>query len=1541
MRLLQLTEDGEFVFTKDIVSSEEIPPYAILSHTWGQQEVLLDDVKNFDSTKDIDAHKKDGWEKIRFCAERARHDGLEYFWVDTCCIDKANFTELSEAINSMFRWYQKADKCYVFLPDVQLKSTKVASKAVSRWKAAFRNSKWFSRGWTLQELLAPHSVEFFSKEGVRLGDKESLKHDIHEVTNIPMEALSGMDLSKFDIDERFSWAANRQTTREEDAAYCLLGVLGCHLPLIYGEGIGSALKRLRKEALEASDALTSAEANNTETREQNLKERRLHIRSWLIAPDPSTNYHKAHKQRQADTGLWLLESPKFREWKESAASRLWLYGIPGCGKTILSSTIVDHVLKYCHGDTRNAIAYFYFDFNDAQKQDPELMLRSLIRQLLQRSDIIPEDVEELFAFCKDGLQQPTVHALLEVAPQIIRQFTHVYIVLDALDECTRRQELMDMLETLAGWQLDNVHLLMTGRKERDIEMSLETYMNNDDAVCLQRDVVDRDILRYVQQRLRDEKNLAKWSRDPVVRQQIETALKNGAHGMFRWAVCQLDTLTKCRNLTMLQVSLATLPKTLDQTYDRILNSIREEDYIYAIRILQWLTFSARPLTVREVAEVVAIDVSRRPAFDCNEVLVDPLEALEICSGLVTVATDGPHYLKTTQRVLTLAHYSVQEYLVSDRIRQGPAKQYSMRDVECHTAITRATLSYLSQFSRSASIRDIQMSALGEYSAKFWSSHLEKTGEVMEEVSQLAMGVLSTERSAYELWVKSYDLDSYVRATLPAPLYYGALLGLRAVTTLLLKQRVEINAQGGKFGNALQAASAQGHKAVVELLIDSGADVNASDGHFGSPLQAASAGGHEQVAMILLNAGAAVNTRDGHYNNALHAALVGAHETTVRLLLERGADVSPDIRLQGAIHYAVNSALCTPSLIRILRQAGASLDAIDIDKMTPLHYCVKYGHKAVAKQLIDLGAPIDSKGRRQSQRSDKPNLREAKSPDLDSVSVVMTPLHFAALHGNSSMTKFLLKHGADPNALSEYNETPLHLALSRNLVASEYNTVWTRLGFEAKYGTPGFELQEESTLSLIPKIFYRWEEVMDEILADPRVSLTAKDWKGKTILHYVLYGYGTSYTATLVRKFIARGADPNSGDLSQMTPLHLAIRAGDQEAVKTMLSMGAKVALTDNYGYNALHYAARKGYHETIVAILETKEASEVKLISSKDKCGQNVLHHLFSETISRRRKTVQWLLDHGADGSELDNYGFSPLARLIQNSTFSLDPSTCKPLLETKGNALFVDRSGKSLGHLLAATYAFKIEGLELLHKYGVDLAKKDCVGRTILHCSAKEGNLTEESLDFLVYVIGIQLGEEDKRHRTALQYAVEEASKHRDPGSWDIERWGRTSDILSKCHAKQVGMRQPTSSYDTLSRSQAEYDMLEWLMMSPIRPKIQRWNPDLSNLFISLVATSDMEPNLVFFLSVSLNTDLDLGSLPSTLPSTRHADSDLAEIPKAMEVSRLTTVPNDIRPAVCLSKLAALALALIATTPVHLRSHVARFRRTLILDSFKVISPY
>ena len=241
MRLLKSTStDNSFELN---TFADEIPPYAILSHTWNDGEVTYDELVAGTGKN------KAGYAKIHFCVNKAAEDGLEYSWVDTCCINKLTSDEISSAINSMFRWYQRATKCYVYLSDVHVPEEVTDVQAFQiTWIEAFRWSRWFTRGWTLQELIAPAQVEFFSKNGKRLGSKLSLEKEICEVTKIPIAALRGQSLGDFSFDERISWTAKRTTTVKEDKAYCLLGVFGVFMPLIYGEGEEHALSRLKEIA---------------------------------------------------------------------------------------------------------------------------------------------------------------------------------------------------------------------------------------------------------------------------------------------------------------------------------------------------------------------------------------------------------------------------------------------------------------------------------------------------------------------------------------------------------------------------------------------------------------------------------------------------------------------------------------------------------------------------------------------------------------------------------------------------------------------------------------------------------------------------------------------------------------------------------------------------------------------------------------------------------------------------------------------------------------------------------------------------------------------------------------------------------------------------------------------------------------------------------------------------------------------------------------------------------------------------------------------
>ncbi|KAI1089237.1 HET-domain-containing protein [Rostrohypoxylon terebratum] len=231
-------------------TSNELPTYAILSHTWEENEIVFDDIENGTANN---AYHKDpatlaSLSKIRGACIQAADSGYDYIWIDSCCIDKRSSAELSEAINSMFVWYRDAAVCYAFLLNSPNELDTQEAQHI------FANDKWFTRGWTLQELLAPAEVIFFSGDWIPIGEKRLLCVLLADITGIDKEILLGeRPLTSASVARRMSWAAKRVTTRPEDRAYCLMGIFSVNMPMLYGEGGEKAFIRLQEEIMKQSD----------------------------------------------------------------------------------------------------------------------------------------------------------------------------------------------------------------------------------------------------------------------------------------------------------------------------------------------------------------------------------------------------------------------------------------------------------------------------------------------------------------------------------------------------------------------------------------------------------------------------------------------------------------------------------------------------------------------------------------------------------------------------------------------------------------------------------------------------------------------------------------------------------------------------------------------------------------------------------------------------------------------------------------------------------------------------------------------------------------------------------------------------------------------------------------------------------------------------------------------------------------------------------------------------------------------------------------
>ncbi|KAK3364026.1 HET-R [Lasiosphaeria hispida] len=423
MRLLEHDGAGGFRLTKRLPNDAvpKIPPYAILSHTWGDAEVLFKDLE------DGTAKSKAAYAKIRFCGARAEHEGLKFFWVDTCCIDKSDHVELEHALNSMFQWYRDAAKCFVYLADVP--ALKRDADGHLKWRLGFQKCRWLTRGWTLQELIAPASVEFFSKEGERLGDKRSLEKEIHDSTGIPLRALQGNPLSDFSVDQRMAWIEKRETCYEEDKVYALFGIFDVHIPVVYGEGKLKALRRLRDKIHEDYRCLSKL---------------------WSAGPrDPCHDKERIELAKGgllADAYRWVFDNPDFKRWRYLPESRLlWIKGDPGKGKTMLLCGIINELEGPITADGGN-LAYFFCQATDSHINSATAVIRGLIHLLARRQPRLLSHLPENTYPSNDAMAWIVLSKVLqEMLQDPNLKVTH--LVIDALDECVT--DLPRLLELVA------------------------------------------------------------------------------------------------------------------------------------------------------------------------------------------------------------------------------------------------------------------------------------------------------------------------------------------------------------------------------------------------------------------------------------------------------------------------------------------------------------------------------------------------------------------------------------------------------------------------------------------------------------------------------------------------------------------------------------------------------------------------------------------------------------------------------------------------------------------------------------------------------------------------------------------------------------------------------------------------------------------------------------------------------------------------------------------------------------------------------------
>ncbi|KAK1751399.1 HET-R [Echria macrotheca] len=630
MRLLEYDASGDEVRLKEYLSDDEVPPYAILSHTWGKHEVLLQHL--VDGTAANDVKLAESYAKIKFCAKQVQIDGLRYFWDDTCCIDKSNAQELQAALNSMFKWYQHAAKCYVYLSDVLADDPSDKTS----WESAFRASRWFTRGWTLQELIAPAIVEFFSKEGRRLGDKKTLEQEIHAITGIPMTALRGSLLSNFGVDERFAWTAKRKTQLPKDKAYSLFGIFDVHIPVLYGEGEAKAFDRLREKLTKDHSRLAklwSADSHLEPMRDPRVDKKRIeNAKGGLLS----------------DAYRWVLENETFRSWRETRENQiLWVRGDPGKGKTMLLCGIINYLEQSINNDGGN-VTYFLFQATDNRINNATALLRGLIYLLASRQPRLLSHFPENTYPSDDAMAWPVLSKLLQEMLRDANVKT-TCLVVDALDECvTGLEQFLDLVEQTSLLP-SRVKWVLSSRNWPDIERRLsamEKYSGL--SLELNAESVAAAVSVYVQHKVRHLSRIKHY--DSETEATVHRHLLNNATGTFLWVALV------CQNLEKLNVApwnvrkvLERFPAGLDSLYGQMMSRIDQlEDAELCKHLLAVTTLTYRPLTSQELASLADVPsfISSNPQF-----LQDFIQS---CGSFLTLQN----------QVVYFVHQSAKDYLLA-------------------------------------------------------------------------------------------------------------------------------------------------------------------------------------------------------------------------------------------------------------------------------------------------------------------------------------------------------------------------------------------------------------------------------------------------------------------------------------------------------------------------------------------------------------------------------------------------------------------------------------------------------------------------------------------------------------------------------------------------------------------------------------------------------------------------------------------------------------------------------------------------------------
>ncbi|KFZ20700.1 hypothetical protein V502_03054, partial [Pseudogymnoascus sp. VKM F-4520 (FW-2644)] len=677
------------------------------------------------------------------------------------------------------------------------------------------------------------------------------------------------------------------------------------------------------------------------------------VLNWLTPIDFATQQSDFISRQEAGTGQWLLDSAEFQAWVKTDQQVLFCPGIPGAGKTILTSIVVDYLYANFQKDTNIGIAYLYCNFRRQHEQNAEGLLASLLKQLAQGLSPLPESIKSLYDSHKKNKTRPTFNELSSALQSVAALYSRCFIVVDALDECQASDGCRTKLltEILALEAKSRASIFSTSRFIPEIHEQFKNSMR------LEIRASDQDVQRYIDGHMSQLPRCA--LRSSVMQGEIKAAIVQAVNGMFLLAQLYFDSLKDKKSPKAMRTALKDL-STGNDAYDDAYNDAMKRiegqldgDEKLAKQVLSWITCAKRPLTTSELEHALAVELGESQFDEEN---LSPIEDMvSVCAGLVTVDEESA--------IIRLVHYTTQEYFERTQKLWFP---------DAENYITKICVTYISFKDFEIGIcqddeeleERLQSNPLYDYASHNWGLHARKGFTLIPETINFLQTKAQVEASSQALFAQklhSGDIGYSQRfARQMTGLHLAAYFGLKDAVNSSLRTGQSAHLKDSSGRTPLSWAARNGNEAVAKLLLENGAEVDTKDATSGrTPLSFAAEEGHEAVAKLLLEKGAEVDAKTEYGQTPLSWAARSGNEAVAKLLLGKGAEVNAKTK-SGRVPLSWAAKNGHEAVAKLLLEKGAEVDAKDGSGWTPLSWAAGSGHEAVAKLLLGKGAEVDAK-----------------------------------------------------------------------------------------------------------------------------------------------------------------------------------------------------------------------------------------------------------------------------------------------------------------------------------------------------------------------------------------------------------------------------------------------------------------------------------------------------------------------------------------------------------------------------------------------------